>query len=148
MSIIKILLYPVIFVFYLCIYYLGNHELRLALSIVLCIITSGLGVYILCLLFKHENTKEYFWNNLTDDDKELVNYGFHRSAFAESGSSYHPFSWYWKKEVAFQEERNVAIIQCDEEKGNLLISLEKLLCNLEILIFFLLVITVLSFDYA
>ena len=139
MSIIKILLYSVIFVFYLCIYYLGNHELRLALSIVLCIITSGLGVYILCLLFKHENTKEYFWNNLIDKDKELVNYIFHRGTLTDFN---------WKYEIEFQEERNAAIIQCNKEKGNLLISLEKLLCKLEASFIILIAVTSVSFSYA
>ena len=139
MNIIKILLYPVIFVSYLSIYYLGNHELRLALSIVLCMITSGLGVYILCLLFKHENTKEYFWNNLTGKDKELVNYGFHRGTLTDFN---------WKYEIEFQKERNAAIIQCNEEKGNLLISLEKILCKLEALLIILIAVTSVSFSYA
>ena len=148
MSIIKLLLYPIIFVSYLCIYNWANHELRLALSIVLCVITAGIGGYFFYLLFKHENVKEYFWNNLSDEDKELVNYGFHRSAFAESGTTCHPFSCYWKKELAFQEKRNAVICQCNEKKGNLLISLEKLLSNLEALLSILIVTTYLSFYYA
>ena len=139
MSILKILLYPVIFVSYLCIYNWVNHELRLVLSIGLCVITAAIGGYFFYLLFKHENVKEYFWNNLSDEDKELVNYGFHRPAFSNIN---------WKYEVEFQEKRNAVICQCHNDKGNLLISLEKLLSNLEALLFVLIVATSISFSYA
>ena len=76
---------------------------------------------------------------MTDKDKELVNYGFHRGALTDIN---------WKYEIEFQAKRNAVIIQCNEEKGNLLISLEKLLCNLELLLIILIAATSISFSCA
>jgi len=135
-------------ILYFCFYQMGNHEVRVSLSIIVCIVTVLTHIYFFHILYKHMQIKKYFWNNLDTKDKGVVNYFFHRCAFAESVSKYHPFFCYWKKEVKFQEKRNTIIIKSNQEKGELLISLERLLCYIEILLVFLFTITDISLGYA
>ena len=138
MTFIKLIFIATIFVIYFLCYYFGVYEIRLSLSITACIITVLAVLRFFYILYRHEEVKEYFWNNLNAEDTSFVNYGFHRQAIAPQ----------WKYEVEFQEKRNKVIIKRNKGKANLLISLEKLLCHLEILIFFLINITILSFQYA
>ena len=134
----KLIFIALLFVVYFLFYYMWTYEIRISLSITACVITVIVVLRLFYILYTHEQVKEYFWNNLKTEDTSLVNYIFHRPAIDPQ----------WKYETEFQENRNIVIIKCNKEKANLLISLEKLSCYLEVLIFFLINTTILSFYYA
>jgi hypothetical protein len=88
--------------------------------------------------------KEYFGTNLSGENKEVMNYAAHYSIHAADGAQLHPFSFYWRKKVSLQKKRNTIILMHNKEKGEALISTEKILCNLEIMLFFLIIVAFVS----
>ena len=125
------------FLLYASIFYMSESNLRMILAIVLGIFFTASIIYYIILSYKYSKLKEYFWTNLNNYDKEVVNYGFHRSAHAKEGGGLLPFSKYWEKEKLFQEKRNETILKFDKEKGQSLIAIEAKLSDFEYILFFL-----------
>ena len=126
-------------------FYLGNRTVREVLCLIDGLLVIALTTKYLIFSYRYSKLKEYFSINLLAEDKYLVNYGGHCNAQAKDGESLHPFSWYWKDEVIFQEKRNITIKGFDEMRGNSLISIETKLCDYELILFFLIVTGLLSF---
>ena len=142
----KLILYIVILFIYISLFYLGNYNLRLTLTVLEIIISISIFLYYLIISFKHSKLKEYFWTNLNVENKKFMNYAGHCSTHAIDGANIHPFSFYWKKEVTFQKKRNIIILMYNKKKGEALISTEKILCDVEIILFFLIIVAIFSFN--
>lgn len=145
MAICKQILFVIMIVVYILFFYFGNHSLREILLLIEGLFTAALAMRYVVFFYKYSQLKTYFWNNLDINDKYVVNYRGHCNASAKEGESLHPLSWYWKDEVLFQQKRNRTIIEFNHTNGKALITIEKLLCDSELMLFSLIIIGCLSF---
>ena len=106
----------------------------LLLKILYFVIVVTFIVYSVYCAYRHRQMKEYFWNVLPNDEKELVNYIGHRSVLFIDD-----IPWA-KREKKFQEKRNQALLNTNYDAGQKLIRLERTLCKcdwLSVLLFFI-----------
>ncbi|MCF6176887.1 MAG: hypothetical protein L3J71_14095 [Victivallaceae bacterium] len=145
MGSLKQILFVLIIIIYGVLFYFGSRSSREILCLTEGLLTAVLIIKYSIMSYKYSKLKDYFSMNLSPDDKYLVNYSGHCNASAQEGANLHPFSWYWKDEVTFQEKRNKKLIEFDENSGKALIVIEKKLCYIEVIMFFLVIIAFLSF---
>ena len=93
----------------------------LLLALILAVITVR-------KIYRHSHLKEYFWNVMSNPDKEFVNYIFTRKLLCKPGKLDKLLGI--NKERAFQQQRNEKLLQYAPEKAIELIKLEREINNL------------------
>ena len=93
----------------------------LVLALILAVITVR-------KLHRHSQLKEYFWNVMSNPDKEFVNYVFTRKMLGKPGKLDKLFGI--NRERDFQQQRNEKLLQYNHVKGIELIKLEREINNL------------------
>ena len=95
-------------------FYIGLGSLLLALV---------LAVIMVRKIHRHSQLKEFFWNEMNNNDKEFVNYIFTRKTLDKPGRLDKLFGI--TKERDFQQKRNEKLLQYHPAKAAELIKLER-----------------------
>lgn len=79
----------------------------------------------------HWKLKAYFWRSMPEDDKAVINYGWHRRVLAAD------MPWA-KREKTFIQKRNEVLLKFDRERAERFIAVERKMCVAEFLFIILL----------
>ena len=79
----------------------------------------------------HWKMKAHFWRFMPEDDKAVINYGWHRRTLLWN------VPWA-KKEKAFIQKRNEVLLEFDRERAERFIAAERKMCISEFLFIILL----------
>ena len=93
----KMMLSGILGLLYITCFCLGNHYVRETLFSIDILLGISLLVYYLSIFHKHLNLKEYFWTNLSNIEKEVMNYPFHRDYHSREATAFHPFARFGRK---------------------------------------------------
>ena len=97
------------------------------------------------LYVRYHKVKNYFWNSLSEKDKEYINYGGVRPV-VDQGISFKLCFWL-KKEWEFQKKRNEILLMADRAKGESFIALERKIVNYAYVNLLFLLLTFLSLQH-
>ena len=89
----------------------------IVLQIVMCILLAAVFVYWARFFVIHWKAKEFFWRFMPEDDKTVINYGWHRPVLSAD------LPWR-KREKTFIQKRNEVLLKFDRECAEHLIAAE------------------------